>query len=544
MSDHLFTNFNAMKERVDFSNIPDWPKRWDNLSDSELKKHLKRYFEMAEQESNKCQPLHHLNQFSESTRLRQLLYQNGVFPFLLNLLNKANDLHRTTSILDTLSDLSLGGQEHYYKETAESNLISSVIKMIKKESKDFPKDYKERQVLIMSLLRLTSNVAGGVQLNEQDSLRMFQNTQEILNLDSKVLLNPLTEKQNLVVPILNVVNMKQFCPTNWKEVAKPLASNEILKKVREIAEGGQLGDISQGHAIAFLSEMSHVEVGKIRPMFEFFAETARKSKCQMVVENSLEAIGSLIWESDANETCDLIKRGALILADYLRAPGRTGNFAVRGLAPMFKTNDILKEILRQKPNVVPDCIANLSKYCKVETLRRDFEGVYRRINFSAAVLISCFEDDLERREMLIETGALPDMLSVIAEQILPFMCMNNVMCVVIKVFQNGSSHVAPTVRAMGKTKLENFIRAMKNVNDPRLALNARVLLKMLEGIDIDLQINTHHAGTVVGPRGVSLCANCGSSDPKKRCSRCKSVGYCSKECQVADWPKHKSKCSH
>ena len=42
------------------------------------------------------------------------------------------------------------------------------------------------------------------------------------------------------------------------------------------------------------------------------------------------------------------------------------------------------------------------------------------------------------------------------------------------------------------------------------------------------------------------CWNCSkSSDDKqlKRCGRCKSVSYCSVECQRADWPGHKSSCS-
>ena len=43
------------------------------------------------------------------------------------------------------------------------------------------------------------------------------------------------------------------------------------------------------------------------------------------------------------------------------------------------------------------------------------------------------------------------------------------------------------------------------------------------------------------------CANCRKSanpnnDPYKCCSRCKSVWYCSKECQVKHWGSHKSDC--
>ncbi|CAN0478200.1 unnamed protein product, partial [Ectocarpus sp. 8 AP-2014] len=29
----------------------------------------------------------------------------------------------------------------------------------------------------------------------------------------------------------------------------------------------------------------------------------------------------------------------------------------------------------------------------------------------------------------------------------------------------------------------------------------------------------------------------------KRCSQCHAVGYCSRECQKADWKKHRKACS-
>lgn len=39
------------------------------------------------------------------------------------------------------------------------------------------------------------------------------------------------------------------------------------------------------------------------------------------------------------------------------------------------------------------------------------------------------------------------------------------------------------------------------------------------------------------------CASCNALNAKFRCSSCKSVNYCSKECQASDWRTHKSECS-
>lgn len=51
---------------------------------------------------------------------------------------------------------------------------------------------------------------------------------------------------------------------------------------------------------------------------------------------------------------------------------------------------------------------------------------------------------------------------------------------------------------------------------------------------------TEDLDTFNGPR---RCANCGREGPTKRCSRCRSESYCSKECQRKHWKNHKRTCN-
>lgn len=47
---------------------------------------------------------------------------------------------------------------------------------------------------------------------------------------------------------------------------------------------------------------------------------------------------------------------------------------------------------------------------------------------------------------------------------------------------------------------------------------------------------------VAAVRQSRVCAQCDTSDCSKRCSKCRSVYYCSKDCQQKHWAKHKKEC--
>lgn len=40
----------------------------------------------------------------------------------------------------------------------------------------------------------------------------------------------------------------------------------------------------------------------------------------------------------------------------------------------------------------------------------------------------------------------------------------------------------------------------------------------------------------------TVCGQCRNPEAGQRCSRCKNVRYCSRECQAKDWPRHRPRC--
>lgn len=50
------------------------------------------------------------------------------------------------------------------------------------------------------------------------------------------------------------------------------------------------------------------------------------------------------------------------------------------------------------------------------------------------------------------------------------------------------------------------------------------------------------ADSEAGAELPSACKTCGKLSKTSKCSQCKSVAYCSKECQKLDWPVHKAAC--
>lgn len=91
--------------------------------------------------------------------------------------------------------------------------------------------------------------------------------------------------------------------------------------------------------------------------------------------------------------------------------------------------------------------------------------------------------------------------------------------------------------------VKQCVRAFKHWECALLRqLVAQLTGKEFDGTALEL-INT----TINGQRGfkdtVVLCSACGHEKPEKKCSKCKAVQYCDRECQRLHWFMHKKTCA-
>jgi len=79
----------------------------------------------------------------------------------------------------------------------------------------------------------------------------------------------------------------------------------------------------------------------------------------------------------------------------------------------------------------------------------------------------------------------------------------------------------------------------------------KAIVKKVQNDILDESLQTEEsiqtvAATQVNPQTFSCCSHCGiEKTPRqiKTCARCHNAGYCSKDCQIADWQKHKQVCA-
>ncbi len=121
--------------------------------------------------------------------------------------------------------------------------------------------------------------------------------------------------------------------------------------------------------------------------------------------------------------------------------------------------------------------------------------------------------------------------------------------------KNGSLHgeVAPWARVrqvLSKKTLSSSDREALQAANNRLQASGIEAQRQME---LTSQVSRAHFNASVAKaqadnaaRGLQSCAHCGAREVHvkqfKRCSACKTIAFCSRDCQLANWPAHKAAC--
>ncbi|XP_061393593.1 zinc finger MYND domain-containing protein 10 homolog [Musca vetustissima] len=74
-----------------------------------------------------------------------------------------------------------------------------------------------------------------------------------------------------------------------------------------------------------------------------------------------------------------------------------------------------------------------------------------------------------------------------------------------------------------------------------IAYNTDLMAELEEKVAATKEMKKEASNVESNKNGQQTCGNC-HGNAEKKCSQCKSVYYCSRKCQLDDWPKHKTKC--
>ena len=82
----------------------------------------------------------------------------------------------------------------------------------------------------------------------------------------------------------------------------------------------------------------------------------------------------------------------------------------------------------------------------------------------------------------------------------------------------------------------------------RGACESKAQLLRMKAVDNHIRTVQHSSGSDARApeaqfRWSSACIVCDRTDGTKQCGRCKLTSYCSRNCQKADWPRHKAVCT-
>ena len=112
-----------------------------------------------------------------------------------------------------------------------------------------------------------------------------------------------------------------------------------------------------------------------------------------------------------------------------------------------------------------------------------------------------------------------------------------------------------TYDSMSKAERESLVVSMREtygfafdcdvvdavIQNVHFTCNEATIVEPLREVDVNVEVNRDDAA-VQAATTARRCASCGKAETKMKCGRCRSVYYCNRLCQKADYKRHKSIC--
>eukprot|EP01117_Protostelium_nocturnum_P008467 TRINITY_DN3030_c0_g1_i1.p1 TRINITY_DN3030_c0_g1~~TRINITY_DN3030_c0_g1_i1.p1 ORF type:complete len:590 (+),score=165.38 TRINITY_DN3030_c0_g1_i1:25-1794(+) len=557
-----------LKEEFNSIDSNPWPSNWDSdTNDSKLVEMLKKYFSGIESEDWKV----------PSQSIQKLMKTLSCYERIsLLLLKDLKTMDSLISVIQSPSSCSnekmnfclelivkLTGVASYNVEVfnliEEHHLIPKVLKLIKVQSKIAESEGEVNEDIVRGLFSALGNLTeAGRKIRKEDSVRMFQKVPMLLKLSVHMLMRYKKWKEYTVNVVLDfVLFMDQFMQNTWKEFSNLFTDPVLIGHLAFMAEKVKPNKKAQMSAVELMGEIARMHYHLVLPHFQVILGILRKETKELagVIMRALKVFAFLASNASYEEKKEMLNNGGLIVTRFQNSSDPAiESDSTMAISAFFEHKDLFIKLCTHDQMMLNNMLASFIETSTDEAQARDNANEYIIKHQLVCFLRACADNE-SLCLFMIKVGVVKANLEMLISRkisnhtIINCLGFHTALCTQIPEQLANYLNTAK-MKALRHEFDEKMMNEYLEDPDSRVSHMAQECIR-IEGVrkifgpqaakkikfQMQLQRREHEQA-----RGVFKCDGCEKLNPAKKCSRCKVASYCSRECQVKEWPTHKKVC--
>ncbi|PRP85944.1 zinc finger MYND domain-containing protein 10 [Planoprotostelium fungivorum] len=437
-------------------------------------------------------------------------------------------LEQLTSVLRQFTVVAGFVDNQLFPVMLQQDLLTFSVRTIKKISKmaDNVIDPAASANLLAVITSLSDPVQG------KDELTLLRNAEKLIDFDIRLMLSN-SDTFICSQALRNIEYIRPYASEGWKDklvdrMVEPSVWNRLLKYLEEDEE------VLQEVSLSLLGDIAFAKASPVLAILPIILKTMQETSSQVVRQDAIKCVAGVLTSGSQEERATLVGSGGMKVLDHIREEVTAQQtFVGQALAELLDKG-FLEQVLAYRPSIVNDVCYLFHFYHSADG---SDDAAPRAFIHSSNCLINLSKGNKERSLQIIQSGVPISLWKA---------CFNPVLTELLGGESNLQNHllildsILRLARPEEMEKMERQNRAIAS-RIPNRIRDVDRLRQAMGGMGITVSEPVLHS--MYNPEIMQhVCLTCGLKNPGKRCSKCSAAAYCSRECQVKDWPTHKRIC--